>query len=408
MAGMPRTEPTVIRSRTKAEFIASLPRLAGMPLRNSIVVAPFWGKRTTRAIRIDLPAERTHAASQRVAASLLAYLARLNGCDTVAVAIFTDEPYAEAFRGREDLMDHLLERVRSSGFDIIDASIVAGDGWGCFFDDTVEEPRSLAEIEAATPARAEEDAFRAPRELPIADPEISAIVEKLLLNRLVLDADVDAFGLLRRAPLPDPIALLESALSGDPSAVGPQTLAHLIALIDSEGAVDRTVLQIAFGRDVGAHSWQTTLSVRRRATEAECEPMDILMRDHEAAGGFEVDGVGGMLVGQTSEMPSAARLNAGAELLGRAIAHCPLEERSWAMCALAWVRWALGLTSAADELLRSAARVDPDNGLVPVYHTIITRCLPAWIFSTGAAGPGAPSNRAGRRAAARRKRGGGA
>ena len=67
-------------------------------------------------------------------------------------------------------------------------------------------------------------------------------------------------------------------------------------------------------------------------------------------------------------------------LLGRAIVHCGLPERSWAMCALAWVRWAVGIASAADTLVREAARIDPANSLAPVYAAILHSTYPAWIF----------------------------
>jgi len=69
------------------------------------------------------------------------------------------------------------------------------------------------------------------------------------------------------------------------------------------------------------------------------------------------------------------------------------------MCALGWVRWALGLASAADEILRAARTLDPRNSLAPYYHTLVTHFFPGWIYRDAL--PVTP-NRAERRKASRR------
>ena len=106
-----------------------------------------------------------------------------------------------------------------------------------------------------------------------------------------------------------------------------------------------------------------------------------------------------MLVGDTPTIPDPDRLHRGALLLGRAVVHCGLPERSWAMCALAWVRWAVGIASAADTLVREAARIDPTNSLAPVYAAVLHSTYPAWIFDRRP-----PQNRRSRRAASRAAR----
>jgi len=106
-----------------------------------------------------------------------------------------------------------------------------------------------------------------------------------------------------------------------------------------------------------------------------------------------------MLCGLTTRVPNPSRLHTGAELLGRAIAHCPPPQRSWAMCALAWLRWALGIGIAAHDLVHAVAAVDPYNSLVPYYSMLIDRITPSWIFVE----PPMP-NRAARRQAARARR----
>lgn len=52
-------EPTVLRSRTGADFLASLPTLTGFTADDSLMLVPFRGKRTTGGVlRIDLDAFR--------------------------------------------------------------------------------------------------------------------------------------------------------------------------------------------------------------------------------------------------------------------------------------------------------------------------------------------------------------
>ncbi|MDL5350587.1 DUF4192 family protein [Microbacterium sp. zg-YB36] len=395
---MPNAKPHIQRNASTAELIAAMPSFTGVPVHNSVVVAPFWGKLTSSALRIDLPHEHTKSAYQRHAGALLAHLSRLDGCDRVAVAVYTDESYDAALRGWEEMLNHLLERIHGAGFHIAEAAIVAADGWGCFLDGATK--RALAELEAAAsraPALPDRPALHT---LPPVDPELMRTVSRHVVTRVLIDMEHDAFGSLHPAPHPEPIDHLERALAGDPDRVGPATLARIITLMQSEGAVDRTVLQIVFGKDVAAASWELTLATRERARRAGCEPATLLARDY-LQGDRTGERFGWMLLGETDERPSAARLRKGALLLGRAIAHCNMPERVWAMCALGWIRWALGLTAAAEEMLDSAESVNPDNTMVPVYRTLVTHCIPAWIFDRA---PQPALNRAARRAAARHRK----
>jgi hypothetical protein len=398
---MTTSAPPVVSLKTTADLVAFLPALAGMPVRNSLVVAPFEGTRASRAIRIGVPSAPSPASARRLASTLLGYLARISRCDSVVVAVYRDEPFAEAAPQWQANLGIITEQLYRSGYAVKDAAIVAADGWMPLFEGDPAAPCPLSDIDAAAQRMPGGIDTPAPHELPATDPRLADLVTGLLLDRLADGAEPDAFGILRRTDPPHPVDLLEDALSCDPAKASALTLARLIAQIDSEGAVDRTVLQIAFGPETGALSWAHTLRLRAEAAEAGSTPRDLLTRDHErGATDPDLERLGDMLLGQTRVIPSIERLSAATELLGRAIAHCRLPQRSWAMCTLAWVRWATGLTSTAHELVVAANDIDPGNGLVPVYSTVFDNLVPEWIFSLP------PRNRADRRSqnAARRAR----
>jgi hypothetical protein len=394
MNGMTASTAPIVKLATTADLLAFLPTLAGVSTRNSVVVAPFEGNRASRAMRISAPSLPTTSTARGISSMVLGHLARMTKCDRVAVAVYRDDPLAEIGACWSEMLGLITERLHESGYHINDAAIVGADGWIALFDGNPAAPRPLSEIAAAAERIPDDLREPFPDEPPSTDPKLAELVTELVVDRIVHGAEADAFGVLRRTDPPNPIDLLEKALAEAPHDASARTLASLIAQIESEGAVDRTVLQIAFGREVGSLSWESTLTLRREAAERGCAPSDLMMgkideQDPHARR------IGDLLTGRTVELPSPERLRAGADLLGRAIAHCRLPDRAWAMCALAWVHWALGLANSADRLIESAQRVDPDNSLAPVYRTLFSHVPPEWLFHSPAL------NRAARRRATR-------
>lgn len=389
----------ITKLNTPADIVAFLPVLAGLPTRDSLVVAPFEGKSAARALRVGVPAEPTPADARALASTVLGNLARMAHCDGVAVVVYRQEPFAQIAEPWRAALDIVLERLHSSGYCIKDAAIVAGDGWMPFFEGDVHAPSPLAEIEEAT-RRIPEEQDPGPdlQVLPPSEEQLTRTVTDLVLDRLVDGGETDAFGRFTPTEPPNPIDVLEDALKHDPARANAQTLARVLAQTDSEGAVDRTVLQIAFGPDIASQSWAATLTIRAEAAEAGCSPIELMLERHGNGEDRQTRRIGDLLTGRTSEMPSRERLQAGAELLGRAVAHCTLPDRSWTMCALAWVRWALGMKTAAFDLLDAAQRVDPGNSHVPVFQTAFDRLTPDWLFQRP------PLNRQARRRAAQGRR----
>jgi hypothetical protein len=395
---MTRTAPLVVKANTTADLLALLPELAGVPVRNSLVVAPFTGKHSSRALRIALPTDGGVETARALASVVLGNLARLANCDAVAVAVYTDESFADALSRWPAFLGQVLERLHASGYHIKDAGIMTVDGWAEYFGEDALVARPLGDVDAAK-ARHPEGFHRPdPTALPETDPALAENVGTMLMDLLLFDVELDAFGVPRAATQTDPIDLLERALE-DGRDQGPLALARLIASMQTEGAVDRTVLQIAFGPDIARRVWAKTLRLREDAKAAGCEPID-LMRESATSGLRSLDDerTGRMLTGQTLRCLGPDRLRAGADLLSRAVAHCPLPERSWVMCALGWLHWAMGLTNSAIELTSTAQRIDPRNSLAAYYRTLVMNCTPDWIFEDPA-----PANRSTRRRTARRR-----
>jgi hypothetical protein len=396
---MSTSMPPVVKLSSTAALLAFLPVLAGVSVRNSLVIAPFVGNRASRALRIGTGPSPSPVMARSLASAALGTLSKLNGCSSVSVAVYRDEPFHEVGPLWYDAFGTLLERLHQSGYDIKDAAIVASDGWMPYFEGDLATPRALSEIEAQAKQLPDLARTDAAGTLPETDPELAKRVTDILVDRDIDQSEPDSFG--RQGPVtpPDPVGFLEAALEDDPAEASALTLARLIDQIDSEGAVDRTVLQIAFGRATGALSWSATLKLRAAAAKAGCEPNDVLMEQYErGAGGRRNGRLADLLTGQTRDIPSPERLHAGAVLLGRVIAHSPLPERAWIMCAFAWVQWALGLSSAAHETIVSARRLAPNNSLAPVYHTVFEHLRPEWTFTT------ALPNRAARRRATKNPR----
>lgn len=370
------TQPAIHKVKTSAELVALVEAVAGIRLRNCIAVMPFWQTRSNGAFRVALPPEvfddddvsSARSIARQIGSTALAALARFTGSDGLALVVYTDAAYPVADCALTPLIEQLLDQFSNAGYAIKNAALVSGDGWSTLFDGKGERP--LDEIRVAAQSLPPLPAVADRETLPAPDPELTRNVTQMLLERLELDAECDGFGIVRRCPLPDPAALLDELLSRDPQTVGALEIARLLALLQSADATDGAVLHIAFGRTVDGQAEEGTLRSR-----------DERLR---------------RLTGHTDARPDPVRLAAAATLLSRAVANCVLPERSWAMCALAWVRWALGLTNAAAHLVDAAARVDPLNAAAPVYQALIAARPPNWIF-----GDRPPVRRSDRRAAAR-------
>jgi hypothetical protein len=392
--------PTIIKAPNPEDLLAILPSLAGMPLRDSVVIAPFIGKFAPAAMRVDLPAHDDVSAHLSLASTLLGLASKVRGCDGVAIVIYSEEPFGQAFARWYDFQDHLVERFHSAGFGIKAALCVAGGGWARFDEVPPVDgyPLSLIE-ESPAGAHVPRDVSARPV-IPSRDSALATAVEETVVGLLDFGEERTGLGLYRAAELPEPVDYLEDILSREPAELSPLALARLIALIQTEGDVDRTVLQIAFGRTVGAQSWENTLRLREITRESDEGPADYLIRESKAGRrDSRADKAGRLLCGDSMTPPSVSRVERGIALLGHTIAHAPATDTLDARCALAWLYWAIGRASAAGEMLATAARIDPRHAMTGVFHTLFHAVsMPEWVFDRGVPGTG---SRAARRASAR-------
>lgn len=394
--------PIIVKTPTAADFLALVPSLAGMALRNSIVVTPFMGNRTPAALRVDLPRECSAASLKALTSRLIGLMSKIRGCDGVAIVIYSDESFSGARERWDALLGMLADRFHGAGFHIRDALCVAGDGWGGYFDDdTPDGGYPLALIDSSPAAHVE--GFDEPLEagLPDREPTVAALVATTLHDLVMFGEQRSALGLYLSAELPEPVGFLEQLLAEDPATVNATRLARLIALISTEGDVDRTILQIAFGRAIGAMSWERTLEVREHARAGGEEPIEYLLRKARQNGQPDASSArfGGLLTGQTASIPDPGRIRAGIALLRRTTANAPRHERPFLLCALAWLHWAVGRASIAGELLEEARRIAPEHAMTSVLESVFTAfALPEWTFERSV---GRGGNRAARRAVAR-------
>lgn len=373
--------PTIITARTGADLLAMLPLLAGGPIRSSIAIAPFAGKRTPGVLRHALPATGETREMQAIAGALLGMISRLGGCDGVAIAIYTDESFDTALAAHTELEEILRTRFLSAGFAVKDTFCVAADGWACFDE---RERRELSEIDDGPVIGdrfpGDEPRHRLDGSLPRTDPALAAHVS-VTLDELDLGFRTDAFGAVHLYDLPDPIALLEAALEEEPNRLGAESLAEIVLCHQYEGDFDRTITQVCLGSGRAADVWAKILDTRRRAAQNGEEPIDLMLRERRRGGQPSGDEIGGLLTGVSGTTPDAARVHAAIAVLSRAAAHAPMLDRPTLLCVLAWLHWALGRGSAAGTLLETANRIDPSHELTLIIsHVVRTVTLPAWLL----------------------------
>lgn len=373
--------PTIVKASSPADLLAVLPFLAGGPIPPGIAIAPFAGKRTPAVLRHDLPSRETTAEYQSIASKLLGMVSRLGGCDGVAIAIYTDDPFDRALDRFAELEQQLLRRFRSGGFDVIDTFCVAHDGWACF-DERIRRPLSeIAESPAGlTAALDAEPQSRLDGTLHTTDAVLASRVA-LALAGLRHGVRADAFGRLAPSSLPDPIDAFEHALAEDPTGLGPHRIAELIALLQTEGDYDRVVIHASLGRDRAAEHWAKTLDRRRRAAALGTTPFELMQREERRRPRGREDELGELLCGQGHLHPDRERVIHAVEMLSFATAHAPREYRPTMLCALAWLHWALGMGSSAGRLLSTAAEIEPGHELTALVNTLtIAFTLPSWVL----------------------------
>lgn len=146
-------QPTILRAKSSADFLAALPRLTGMRAPESLFVVLFDGARTTGSARIDLPPLRQLKRPGHEIAAWLRQVAEiaLKG-DAVAVVVQTDQLLSKqpVSSPHGALTGVLVDVLQTTGVTVRDALVVASDGWASFVGTNFPELHSLDEITSST------------------------------------------------------------------------------------------------------------------------------------------------------------------------------------------------------------------------------------------------------------------
>lgn len=362
---------TLLRAADSAGFLSMVPSLAGFTPRQSIVLLPFHGTRTSGAMRLDLP---DGIPLDEYADAAVGLVSRVEGTDAIALVVYTDEP---AHPTRDGLVlplavavDAVLGCAEDAGLRIVDALCVTAGGWSSYL---IDEPelRSLDEIRSGPVVPSLGDVTGdqlSGTALPSCDLVEGERVGRALqqLTRL-LDGEHDGPtgdedpGAVAALLLLDDIPVFFEAILGMPDDQPPFATAALL------WCLERPLL-----RDVAIAQWAGDLSSGRRTLDAQLT--------FSATGRMVPDDIGDVFLGRGG-MPDPDRLARALAAVRTAAARAPRAFRPAPLTAAAWLSWALGRSSHAGHYLDSVRAIDPEYGLAALIGTMIDAAmLPEWAF----------------------------
>ena len=383
-------EPTILRSRTGADFLATLPTLAGFTAPDSLLLVPFRGKRTTGGVfRIGLEAFRRSPHLADAADGLVGALRRIPTCDAAVIVICADESFPVARLLWEPLWRALEEAMDEAGISTKDALLQTPDGWGSFYEsDLAAEGRPLAEIDqsplAAEAAESREGKqvrpYDADLTFPDPEPAFATALRDAVILRLDFEEVSDSFGVLSPAPRIDPLVLAENLLArSGPDAVSVPEYAQLIQLCALPATRDQLIVQIAFGRKAGAAVARDNARLHRIQDRTGMS-MDEVVESELRAGRKGSADLDGALLGQTRRIPDRERLGRAIDLLRRAVPALQFADRGGPLCVLAWLEWAIGANTVAAALIADARRADPHLRMAGLLDELFRTLSPSWLY----------------------------
>jgi hypothetical protein len=358
---------TTVRARDAAQFLSLVPQLLGFTPTRSLVLVPLSRSRSLGAMRVDLP--RTDTAVDSVASTVVGMLCRIDRADSFAAVVYTDAAVDPLPHG--PLVEALSRRADAGGLRLVDALVVAADGWGSHLDpDHPAGGHPLERLAGDAVARHPDGDQASGAALPPADDAecaaVAAALESLggalqvvcgLPDGKPHDARIDPAALEAVCALDDLPTLYETALTG---ALPPLRTA-LLAWCLSRPAL----------RDVALVQWATDVSGGDAAMEAQ--------RRWEDGAEYPVE-LAEIMWGD-ARRPDPARLEAGLQVCRSVAARAPESCRVGALSMCAWLSWALGRSTHADCYALLAQEIEPDHGLADIVRSFVAAGhLPDWSF----------------------------
>lgn len=360
---------TIVKAADAAQFLSLVPLLLGYTPTESLVLVPMRQGRSLGGMRIDLPPGG--APPDGLASSAVGMLCRVGAAEAFVAVVYTAASARHGLPGA-DLVAALRASGKACGLPLVDGLTVAGDGWGSH-DDPHLPPggRDIAALVRELPPEAGDQASGAV--LPEVDAAVRAgVVAATASLRTALEvvcgipstherlARVDPAALEAACTLDDLPVLYEDALDWDAASLDPMRTAVIA------WCLGRPAL-----RDVGIVQWATDLFGGEEALDAQ------LTWEH---GGDYPPDIACVMWGE-GPRPDAERLEAALRLARHVAAALPTDGRAGPLATAAWLSWALGRSTHAEEYARAAQDADPDHGLAEIVRSFVAAAhLPDWAF----------------------------
>ena len=374
---------TTVKAADAAQFLSLVPRMLGYTPTRSLVVVPMRRGRSLGAMRLDLPPEEA-TIDDGFAATVIGMVCRVEVADGLVVVLYSDEVAGDGLPHRA-VLDGLRRTADASGLHLIDALVVAADGWG-----SQREPariRPLSElVTTPVPGLAESGGQDAPGGLPEVRGDQSAgaqLPERGAADRRRVGAAhrslsaalsvlcglppeprpaarIDPAALAAACELDDLPSLFERALQWDPAALSPMQAALLGWCLSRPALRDVALVQWASDAAGGADA----MEAQRRWEDGEEYPADLAA----------------VMWGEGAT-PDHVRLEGALTLVRHVAALTATSRRAGPLAVCAWLSWALGRSTHAAHYATAALDGDRDHGLADIVRSFVASAhLPDWAF----------------------------
>lgn len=373
---------TTVKAADAAQFLSLIPRMLGYTPTRSLVVVPMRRGRSLGAMRLDLP-PREAMVDDGFAATVIGMVCRVEVADGLVVVVYSDAPTGEGLPHR-DLVDGLRRTADASGLDLIDALVVAADGWGSqrvgparvrALSELVAHPlpggpdagAGLPEVhgDQSTGAQLPERSAADRRRVGAAHRSLSAALSVLCgLPPESPRADrVDPAALAAACELDDLPQLYERALQWDPDTLSPLQAALLGWCLSRPALRDVALVQWASDAAGGAGA----MDAQRRWEDGEEYPADLAA----------------VMWGEGAS-PDPARLESALALVRQVAALTAAGRRAGPLAVCGWLSWALGRSTHAAHYADAALDGDREHGLADIVRSFVASAhLPDWAFRRG-------------------------
>jgi hypothetical protein len=371
---------SIVTAADAAEFLSMVPHLLGFTPRRSVVLVPFSDGRSIGGMRFDLPPEGVDP--EQVAATAMGLACRVSRVDAVVAVVYNDEPLAPSLPHRP-LAAALELAAHRTGLRLIDLLCVGAEAWAPYRDaDDATGASPLATLPPPPPEavdRTPQPDHFAGAQLPSVDLAEKERVARALvqLGRAIAvvthgpapaatgagDDRVDPLALTAACALDDLPVFFDHAAQTGPERAEPYALAALI------WCLARPAL-----RDIGISAWIDGVDAGDLALDAQLRWED--GAEYPASLAERMMGEG--------ERPDADRLLAALEITRRAAAVAPRDVRPGPLSVCAWLAWALGRSTHAEQYGQLACEIDPEHGLSRIVLSMVQAGhLPDWAFRPG-------------------------